>query len=169
MEEGTWVTINGNHVLIEDGKIVKGPKALLNKDYDAYQKSKSKETTDLDRKQEQLEIIQKTNPMQDDYHVGIRKLEDIKTWKEVLKLDDDTEGQFAWGDFTREEAEECMKKGEIKVYSSKPIENGNFVSTSKVQAVEYAGGDENKVYTKVVSLNDVAWINGDEGQYAKIK
>ena len=54
-----------------------------------------------DVKQKQLEIIQTTNPMWDDYHTGIRSVEDIRTWEEVLQLDDEREGQFVWGDFSR--------------------------------------------------------------------
>lgn len=119
-------------------------------------------------KEKQNEIIQKTNPMLDDYHVGIRSTNDIRTWEEVLKLDDDIEGQFAWGDYTREEAEEALKNNKITIYSSNPIKNGTFISTSRIQAEEYAGGYGSKVYSKEVPLNEVAWINGDEGQYAKV-
>ena len=117
-------------------------------------------------KQSQFDIIQETNPMGDDYHVGIRSVEDIRTWDEVLKLDDESEGQFFWGDFSRADAEQALKDGKITVYSSYPIRNGVFVSTSYVQAEEYAGGRGKKVYSKTVPLTDVAWINGDEGQFA---
>ena len=125
-------------------------------------------TTD-ERKAQQLAIIMENNPMWDDYHVGIRSAEDIRTWEEVLKLDDEREGQFAWGDFSREDAEIALKNNSVAVYSSHPISNGTFVSTSYTQAWEYAGGNKNsKVYSKEVPLEDVAWINGDEGQYARI-
>ena len=40
---------------------------------------------DADRKQTQLDIILKTNPMLDDYHTGIRKVEDIKTLGESVE------------------------------------------------------------------------------------
>ena len=61
------------------------------------------------------------------------------------------------------------KDGTITVYSSYPINNGTFVSTSYIQAQEYAGGKNGKVYSKTIPLTDIAWINGDEGQYAKIE
>lgn len=124
-------------------------------------------TAEKDVKQKQLEIIQETNPMWDEYHTGIRTVDDILTWEEVLKLDDEREGQFVWGDFSRAEAEQALKDGTITVYSSYPIKNGVFVSTSQIQAQEYAGGKNGKVYSKIIPLTDVAWINGDEGQYAK--
>lgn len=117
-------------------------------------------------KEKQLDIINNTNPMLDDYHVGIRNIEDIKTFEEVVNNDDES---FAWGDFSKEDAEKALKKGKVTIYSSYPIEQGVFVSTSKIQAEEYAGGKGSKVYSKTVPLDEVAWINGDEGQYANTK
>ena len=86
----------------------------------------------------------------------------------MLELDDEREGQFVWGDFSRADAEQALKDGTITVYSSYPIKSGVFVSTSYVQAQEYAGGRNGKVYSKTIPLTDVAWINGDEGQYASV-
>ena len=123
---------------------------------------KSKQIQTLKKKQ--LDEVLKTNPMTDDYHVGIRTLEDVKTFGEVLN---DKES-FEWGDFSREQAKEAFKKGTITVYSSKDIKNGTFVSTSYQQALEYAGQNKNKVNSKEVSIYDVAWINGDEGIMAKV-
>ncbi len=123
---------------------------------------KSKQIQTLKKKQ--LDEVLKTNPMTDDYHVGIRTLEDVKTFGEVLN---DKES-FEWGDFSREQAKEAFKKGKITVYSSKDIKNGTFVSTSYQQALEYAGQNKNKVNSKEVSIYDVAWINGDEGIMAKV-
>lgn len=111
-------------------------------------------------KNKQLDIINKNNPMTDDYHVGIRSVDDIKTFEETL--DDDE--SFVWGDFSKEDAEKAIEKGSIVVYSSKPIGQGTFVSTSKNQALDYAGGG--KIYSQEVPLDKVAWINGDEGQFA---
>ena len=114
-----------------------------------------------DLKSKQLEVIKNANPMTDNYHVGIRSAADIKTFEEAMK---DGES-FFYGDFDITDAEKALKSGEITVYSSKPIEQGGFVSTSQNMARDYAGGG--KVYSKKVKLDDVAWINGDEGQYAK--
>lgn len=113
-------------------------------------------------KEAQLDLINRTNPMFDDYHTGIRKTSDIKTWKEAIQDDE----SFMWGDFSQKQAEDALKKGKITVYSSHPIEDGGFLSTSKNQARDYAGGG--KIYEKEVPLEDVAWISGDEGQYAPI-
>lgn len=113
--------------------------------------------------QKQYDIIKNTNTMIDDYHVGIRSVEDIKTFEEAIQ---DTES-FVYGDYTLEEAQRDLKNGTITIYSSKPIEQGGFVSTSKNMAKDYAGNG--KIYAKEVNINDVAWINGDEGQYAKVE
>lgn len=119
----------------------------------------------VSRKQKQFSIIYENNRMLDDYHVGIRSIDDIKTFDEVIN----DEESFVWGDFSKEDAQKALKTGKITVYSSYPIKDGVFVSTSKRQAEEYAGGEGSKIYVKTIPVNDVAWINGDEGQYAKIK
>lgn len=116
-------------------------------------------------KREQLNIIKQANPMLDDYHVGIRNVSDIKTFDEVIN----DEESFAWGDYTRDDAIRDLKNGYVTVYSSYPIDNGVFVSTSYQQAFEYAGHDKSNVHSKKVPLTDVAWISGDEGQYAKVE
>lgn len=100
------------------------------------EKTKNIEVHATSHKRKQLEIIKKTNPIMDDYHVGIRTVEDIKTFGEVIS----DEESFAWGDFTKEDAKKALEEGKITVYSSYPINQGTFVSTSKVQAEEYAGG-----------------------------
>lgn len=113
-------------------------------------------------KEQQFEIIQQNNAMTDDYHVGIRSADDIKTFEEAMKDDE----SFCYGDFEIKDAERALKEGKITVYSSKPIEQGGFVSTSYNMAKDYAGSG--KVYSQTVNIKDVAWINGDEGQYAKV-
>ena len=115
-------------------------------------------------KNAQFEIIQQTNPMFNDTSVGIRSPKDIHTFAEVL----DDGDSFNWGDFSKEDAKKALKDGKIRVYSSYPIKNGVFVSTSYQQALDYAGGEPSGVHSRVVALDSVAWINGDEGQYAKV-
>lgn len=127
---------------------------------------------DADRKQTQLDIILKTNPMLDDYHTGIRKVEDIKTLGESVeeaRSEAEKYGDDEWSaypDITNDMLQNALETGEITIYSSKPIKNGVFVTPSYMQASDYAGGGN--VYEKTVPLNDVAWINTDEGQYAKV-
>lgn len=111
-------------------------------------------------KEAQLAVILKHNPMRDDYHTGIRKLSDIKTFAEVVNDDE----SFVYGDFSRQDALNALKTGKITVYSSKAINLGDFVSTSRRMAQDYAGYS-GRVYQRTVNLTDVAWINGDEGVY----
>ena len=112
----------------------------------------------------QLDIVTKENPMQDDYHTGIRSIDDIKTYEEAVR---EGEGIDVYPDFTQADADKALSSGKITVYSSKPIRNGAFVSASRMEAKDYAGGG--KVYSKEVPLEDVAWIYANEGQYAKVE
>lgn len=49
------------------------------------------------------------------------------------------------------------------MYSSDKIIPGTFISTSQMMARDYAGS--NKISAKSVKINEVAWINCDEGVY----
>ena len=115
-------------------------------------------------KQKQFEVIQATNPMLDDYHVGIRKPSDIRSPEEAFGAQ--AKEDYVYPDFTPEDGARALKSGRIKIYSSKPIKNGGFVSPSKRMAGDYAGGG--KVYEKEVPINSVAWINAGEGQFAEV-
>lgn len=117
-------------------------------------------------KQQQLEIIQKTNPMTDDYHVGIRTVNDIKSAREAFETQVDEDEDYVYPDFTQADGMKALETGKITIYSSKPIANGVFVSPSRMMANDYAGGG--RVYSETVGIDDVAWINSGEGQFAKL-
>lgn len=129
-------------------------------------KIKQLNTDELLLKQKQLEIISKTNPHNDSLgqHTWIRKVSDIKTFDEVYKDIDKMGGVTP--DYTLQMAKQALKTGKIKVYSSYPIENGVFVTPSRMEAQNYAGNG--RVYEKVVNVNDVAWIDAFEGQFTKL-
>jgi len=122
---------------------------------------------DNDFKGKQLDMIQKSNPMKDDYHTGIRSIFDIKTAHEAWITDVDFDEHFTYPDFSQSDAKNHLKSGKVKVYSSYPIKQGVFVTPSKRMALDYSGGKE--PYSKTVDVDDIAWVNADEGQYAKIK
>ena len=125
---------------------------------------KSEPTTLKDR---QLAEILEHNPMRDDYHLGIRTLDDIHTAEEVFNPDDPDAGdyEYYYPDFSRKDAESALKSGYITVYSSYELKSGTFVTPSRMNAQDYAGGRKAKVYSKRVPLNAVAWIDSSEGQY----
>lgn len=114
-------------------------------------------------RERQFNIIQQNNAMTDDYHVGIRSAADIKSFSEAIKDDE----SFVYGDYSLSDAQRDLARGRVTVYSSKPISQGGFVSTSQNMARDYAGSG--RVYSQEVSINDVAWINGDEGQFARVR
>lgn len=119
---------------------------------------------------DQMRIVTKENPMLDDYHTGIRTREDVKTFDEMLS---DAESNFqeygslSYPDMDIEMLREAKRTGKITVYSSKPIKAGLFVTPSRMNAEDYAGGE--KVYSKKVSVEDIAWISEDEGQFAPVQ
>ena len=115
------------------------------------------------RKAAQLRLVTDANAMTDTYHTGIRRIDDIKTYEEAVA---EGEGIGSYPDFTEEDARAALDRGRATVYSSHPIEPGSFVSMSRMEAEEYAGGGE--VYSQEVPLEDVAWIYANEGQYAPV-
>ena len=118
-------------------------------------------------KQKQLEIINSNNPAPNEYSTWIRSEKDIKTFAEALSDPEWSEYDEYNPDYTKQMAENALKSGEIEVYSSYPIEQGVFVSPSKMEAESYSGSG--KIYEKTVKLSDVAWIDPTQGQYAKIQ
>lgn len=118
----------------------------------------------------QAELINKYNPAPDSYHTWVRTADDIHNFEDTLKaplFDEDFIGNDFDDSYTWDMAQDAIKNGEIDVYSSYPIENGTFVTPSYMEAQSYAGN--NNVYSKKVPLQDVAWIDERQGQYAPIK
>lgn len=111
-------------------------------------------------KRQQLKVILGTNPMEDDIHVGIRTVKDIKTAQEVLSID-----YSPTKDWDLEDVREALQTGRVTVYSSKEIKPGGFVTPSKSIAQDYGNGT---TYKLNVSINDIAWIDEFEGQYAPV-
>ena len=122
--------------------------------------------SDAERKKMQLHIIQDTNPMNDDIHTGVRSTKDILSAKEAFETKVD-ENSFAYPDFTEADGRTALRRGYVEIYSSHPIVPGTFVTPSQMQAKDYAGSG--RVYSKRVSLQDVAWLHSDEGQYAPVE
>lgn len=132
----------------------------------AVQPKEIEETeTQYSTKREQLEIINETNPAPNAYSTWIRSVDDIKTLPETLE-DTSWDYEEFTPDLTRTDIKSAIRSGEITVYSSYPIENGVFVSPSKMEAESYSGNG--KVYQKTVNIGDVAWIDPTQGQFAKI-
>jgi hypothetical protein len=119
------------------------------------------------RKEQQLEIINATNPAPNTTNTWVRSVEDINTPEEAFKTAFE-EGNM-YPDFTTEDMQKVLDSGEVTVYSSQPIKEGTFVTPSKMNAQDYAGGKGKKIYSKKVKAEDVAWIDQGEGQYAPVE
>ena len=116
-------------------------------------------------KERQFEVIQKFNKAHDDVHAWIRSVDDIKTAREAFEADGAITDGFA-PDAGPEVYAEALKTGKIKVYSSKPIENCNFVTPSRMEAKNYAGNG--RIYEAVLPLDSIAWLDAGQGQVAKV-
>lgn len=115
------------------------------------------------RKAAQLSAIQQSNPFDPSLgaHTWIRSEGDILTYQEAIDnfggVDDVTP------DFRAQDVQAALDSGYMTVYSSYPIEQGTFVTPSRMEAQSYAG--EGRVYSKQVPLSDVAWLDEVQGQY----
>lgn len=116
-----------------------------------------------ERKQKQFDLLQKTNPMTDDQHTGIRSADEIKTYDEIMENYDPDE-EFVYPDWTVEDAQKAMKKGKVTVYhGGGDMYVGCFITPSKMMATDYNGGKEPK--SMEVDFDQIAWVNADEGNY----
>jgi hypothetical protein len=116
-------------------------------------------------KQKQLEIIFDANPAPDEYHTWIRTVDDILTFEEALNSPDyiDYRGEDFDESYPYYIAEDALKTGKIKVYSSYKIEPGVFVTPSRLEAMSYSGSKN--IFSKEINLIDVAWIDPTQGIY----
>ena len=119
--------------------------------------------------QQQFEIINKYNPAPNSYQTWIRGAAEIKSFEDTLK-DSDFEGWKTEGfdeSYSARNAEFALKSGKITVYSSHPIKQGVFVTPSPMEAKSYSA--DGKIYSKEVFLDEVAWIDPTQGQYANVE
>ena len=137
-------------------------------DYIRNSPTKELDDSSFSLKEKQLDIILNSNPAGNDTATWIRDIDDIKTFEETLQDSDwiDYVDEGFNPDYTGDMVQEALDSGKIKVYSSYPIEQGIFVTPSKMEAESYSGNG--KVYSKEVNLEDVAWIDPTQGQYAKV-
>lgn len=116
--------------------------------------------------QAQMKIIENTNPAPNTYQTWIRNADDIYDFEDTLKMSDwaDYWQDGLNPDYTGDTINKALQDGKITIYSSHPISTGEFVTPSKMEAMSYSGNG--KVYQKEVPLDDVAWIDPTQGQYA---
>ncbi len=104
---------------------------------DSYDKNQMQSVTGdkFLSKEEQLAVILKENPAEDDFHTWIRSIDDILTFEEVWQ----DAIYDLYPDYTAEDVKKALDTGVITVYSSKPIVNGFFVTPSAMGAADYFG------------------------------
>ena len=116
-------------------------------------------------KEWQIDVIQRTNPAPDANYTWIRSVSDVLTFDEALQDSDWIGWEVGYfdPDYSGVDAKQALATGIITIYSSYPIEQGVFVTPSKMEAMSYSG--TGWVYCKTVLLTDVAWIDPTQGQY----
>lgn len=134
----------------------------------AIDESIKKTLTLNDVRQKQWEIIQKTNPKEEGTNsTWVDKPEDAKTFYEVNHKDSDYPFNENYSDdWTVKDKMNVEATGKITVYSSYPIEDGNWVTPSKEEGLSYAGSG--KLYSATMDPRDIAWVNAGQGQVAHI-
>lgn len=118
-------------------------------------------------KEKQWTLLQKVQKMHDDVHAGIRSEKEIHTFEEFA-IDNADDNLDIYPDFTQKDVDKALKEGKITIYSSYPIKEGTFCSPSAMCAKDYSS--DGKIYSKVVGLNDVAWLSDMcQGEYAPVE
>ena len=112
-------------------------------------------------KQAQLEALQNAD-VTDEWNEPITSAAQIKTYAEAVAADRAEFGSSV--DFDIEAAEQALSSGEITVYSPRAITVGSFVTPSRVNAEDMAGGG-GRIYSMTVPLDAVAWTDAWGGQY----
>ena len=113
-------------------------------------------------------MVLATNPAPKDSRMTwIRSLGDIMTYAEAVEDEPWVLEDGCTPDFDADDVMMALRTGVVRVYSSHPIMPGIFVTPSRMEAQSYAGGGP--VHSKVVFLEDVAWIDASQGQYAPVR
>lgn len=119
--------------------------------------------------QQQFEIVSKYNPAPNEYQTWIRSADEIKSFEDALKISDyvgwETDGFDE--SYSARDAEFALKSGKITIYSSHPIKQGVFVTPSPMEAKSYSS--DGTIYSKEVFLDEIAWIDPTQGQYANVE
>ena len=118
-----------------------------------------------DLKQQQFDMIQANhrNEAETNY-TWADSVDDILTLQEAF----DAEQYDAAPDWKAADIQKALRTGTVTVYSSHQINRpGTFVTPSRMEAQSYAGSG--RVYSKTVSVQDVAWLDTIQGQYAPVE
>lgn len=160
-DDGRTVLASKELDVISLGNIRKKPMESVRKRFSFF-----KDGGLIDYKKKQLDIINRTNPAPNNINTWIRSVDDIKTAEEVFSVAYEEGAMYP--DFQIEDMQEALDTGFVTIYSSYPIKPGVFVTPSAMNATDYAGGNRDKIHSKKVKLNEIAWIDESEGQYAPV-
>lgn len=122
------------------------------------------ETRNTNLKQAQLETIRNSEEGKKAGRMGIRNLDEIKTFSEAV---DEIGGVEAFdrpdAPISMSQVQEALDNGEVTVYSVGDLADGKIAYTSELEAVQKANGAE--VVATTVPTDSMAWLSVEQGQY----
>ena len=152
--------------LLVDSHSVLSDEYLLDSDISSYPIPTAEETRQIKPYLDKIFATIQEEADADDNHILFRVAENVGSFEDAISnaKDKGYESLSAYPDVTNQMLEDALASGRIMVYSKDPIAGGTTVSPSVQRASELSGPDA-QIYSKDVSIDQVAWETPDEGAY----
>lgn len=149
----------GRHSVLSD-------EYLLDSDISSYPIPTAEETRQIKPYLDKIFSTIQEEVDADDNHILFRVAENVGSFEDAISKAKDKgyENLSAYPDVTNQMLEDALTSGRIMVYSKDPIAGGTTVSPSVQRASELSGPDA-QIYSKDISIDQVAWETPDEGTY----
>ncbi len=152
--------------LLVDSHSVLSDEYLVDSDISSYPIPTAEETRQIKPYLDKIFSTIQEEVDADDNHILFRVAENVGSFEDAIKTAKDKgyENLSAYPDVTNQILEDALTSGRIMVYSKDPIAGGTTVSPSVQRASELSGPDA-QIYSKDISIDQVAWETPDEGTY----
>lgn len=152
--------------LLVDSHSVLSDEYLVDSDISSYPIPTAEETRQIKPYLDKIFSTIQEEVDADDNHILFRVAENVGSFEDTISnaKDKGYENLSAYPDVTNQMLEDALTSGRIMVYSKDPIAGGTTVSPSVQHASELSGPDA-QIYSKDISIDQVAWETPDEGTY----
>ena len=152
--------------LLVDSHSVLSDEYLVDSDISSYPIPTAEETRQIKPYLDKIFATIQEEVDADDNHILFRVAENVGSFEDAISnaKDKGYENLSAYPDVTNQMLEDALTSGRIMVYSKDPIAGGTTVSPSVHRASELSGPDA-QIYSKDISIDQVAWETPDEGTY----
>lgn len=152
--------------LLVDSHSVLSDEYLVDSDISSYPIPTAEETRQIKPYLDKIFSTIQEEVDADDNHILFRVAENVGSFEDTISnaKDKGYENLSAYPDVTNQMLEDALTSGRIMVYSKDPIAGGTTVSPSVQRASELSGPDA-QIYSKDISIDQVAWETPDEGTY----